>query len=473
MSGLIRLADGIAILELPAGPEGYLTGEMCRDVLRALEDLAGRLERGETDAAGLVLRGAGQEFCRGFDPVAEEGDAAREALAALCAGIEAYPCPTVACLDGLVSGAGVALALAAHGRVATREARLICPEVGYGLMPGGGSTQRLPRLVGADTALQMMLEGRLHRAGDPALAAVIDRIEDEDPLAQAIKLAKSLAPSRRTSLREDGLRQPAAYFAALAAHRAQSHAPVAAAAQAVLRAVEAAALLPFERGVALEEVLAQDLARDAEARAARYRARLAHVARALARDEALPNEAAATWIRQGYWAIGRSLLVRGARPEAIDASARRIGFATGPFAMMETRSGEDIVREFDAFARASGWRVPASGFAQASLDEALLGGIIHAGMVNVCVAAQAAGVLQHTMEADVIAARDLGFEAAKGGLLFQAEEQGLLPLLRALQGLRAETASVLAPVPEFSRMVNEGRRLFDDVTPRNASLAGA
>ena len=246
-----------------------------------------------------------------------------------------------------------------------------------------------------------------------------------------------------------------------------------AAAQAVIRAVEAAALLPFERGVALEDVLAQDLARDAEARAARYRARLAHFARALARDEALPNEAAATWIRQGYWAIGRSLLARGARPDAIDASARQIGFATGPFAMMETRSGEEIVREFDAFARASGWRVPASGFAQASLDESLLGGIIHAGMVNVCVAAQAAGVLGRAMEADVITARDLGFEAAKGGLLFQAEEQGLVPLLRALQGLRAEAASVLAPVPEFSRMVNEGRRLFDEVTPRNASLARA
>lgn len=472
MSGLIRQADGVAILELPAGPEGYLTGEMCRDVLRALDDLAGRSARRETDAAGLVLRGAGQEFCRGFDPVAEEGDAAREALAALCTGLEAFPVPTVACLDGLVSGAGVALALAAHGRVATREARLICPEVGFGLIPGGGSTQRLPRLVGADTALQMMLEGRLHRAGDPALATVIDGIEDEAPLAQAIKLAKSLAPSRRTSLREDGLRQPGAYFAAIAAHRAQSHAPVTAAAQAVIRAVEAAALLPFERGVALEDVLAQDLARDAEARAARYRARLAHFARASARDEP-PNDAAATWVRQGYWAIGRSLLVRGARPDAIDAAARQIGFANGPFAMMETHSGEEIVREFDAFARASGWRVPASGFAQASLDEALLGGIIHAGMVNLCVAAQAAGVLRSTMEADVIAARDLGFEAAKGGLLFQAEEQGLLPLLRALQGLRAEAGSVLAPVPEFSRMVNEGRRLFDEVTPRNASLAGA
>jgi len=201
MSGLIRQADGVAILELPAGPEGYLTGEMCRDALRALDDLAGRLERRETDAGGLVLRGAGQEFCRGFDPVAEEGYAVREALAALCSGIEAFPCPTVACLDGLVSGAGVALALAAHGRVATREARLICPEVGFGLIPGGGSTQRLPRLVGADTALRMMLEGRLHRAGDPALAAVIDGIEDEDPLAQAIKLAKSLAPARKTSLR--------------------------------------------------------------------------------------------------------------------------------------------------------------------------------------------------------------------------------------------------------------------------------
>ncbi|MFU1477313.1 enoyl-CoA hydratase/isomerase family protein [Roseovarius sp. C7] len=584
MAILARMVDGVAILEMQFGATGLLTGDRCRELLLSLDQLQGR-----SGAEGLVLVGTGDVFCGGFDLVQEEMTDAEPLLAEVCAKLDAFPLPTVALLNGTVRGAGLSLALAANARVATQETRLVFPEIRFAMMPAGGSTQRLSRLLGADLTLRMMLGGGQFDANDPALGPLVDRVLDSFSVAEASDFVKTLADPRQAAERDEGLRDPRAFFAAIAEHRT-TYSEAGAAAKAIIRAVEAAALLPFENGLALEAVLGEELAQQPEAARARHRAWLRRLARQpasigrlvrrpgggkiclhgqddefakiaslasdagwpvadpdtpdhaemlhfVARAEDLPaaeevvgavaivggqmtgatpklwfdapvsptalielstpetevphqivNFLAALrnpvirtgaesagggcrWMRHGYWALGRSLLACGAAPEAVDAAAHRLGFATGPFTMMEQHSGETIARQLDQFAKLSGWRVPTQLASAGKMDEATLGQLFLGGLVNISIAALERGVLKRAADADVLAVHLLGFAPEKGGVLLLAEEQGLLPLLRALQGLRTESGSVLTPVAAFQRMVTEGQGFYSRLRPR--ALAGA
>src|ERR1700732_4599809 len=106
--------------------------------------------------------------------------------------IEAIPKPVVAALHGTALGGGFEVALACHFRVAAPGARLGLPEVKLGLLPGAGGTQRLPRLVGPEKALQMIVTGEPIGATEAREDGIIDEIVDGDLTAGAIDFARGV-----------------------------------------------------------------------------------------------------------------------------------------------------------------------------------------------------------------------------------------------------------------------------------------
>ncbi len=102
--------------------------------------------------------------------------------------IAALPLPTIAALNGFALGGGLELALACDLRVASRKAKLGLPEVGLGLIPGFGGTQRLPRLIGRGRALDLIFTGRHVPAEEALSLGLVNRV-GEDALGTAKELA--------------------------------------------------------------------------------------------------------------------------------------------------------------------------------------------------------------------------------------------------------------------------------------------
>ncbi len=192
----VQVADGIATLTIDR-PEkrNALNAAVRRELIMALDAL-----RSDPDARVLVVTGAGdQAFVAGAD-VAEfaarkpaEQRAAMEARSAF-EELAAFPCPTIAMIRGWALGGGCELALACDIRVAARSARLGQPEVRLGLIPGGGGTQRLPRLVGYGQALRLVLTGEPVDAEEAARIGLVDLMVDEGELEMRTRaLAAAMA----------------------------------------------------------------------------------------------------------------------------------------------------------------------------------------------------------------------------------------------------------------------------------------
>jgi 3-hydroxyacyl-CoA dehydrogenase len=178
----------------------------------------------------------------------------------------------VAGLHGSALGGGLELALAAHGRVAQAGARLGLPEVGLGILPGAGGTQRLPRLIGAEAALKIMLTGRPVPAKEALRMGIVDRVVEDDLEGMTITFARGIAKSHPVPTRDrrDGFRDPAAYGAAVAlARKAAKSNPLPGHAR-IVDCVEAAQLLPFDQGQAFESAAFADLVSSPEAIALRH-----------------------------------------------------------------------------------------------------------------------------------------------------------------------------------------------------------
>jgi enoyl-CoA hydratase len=173
------------------------------DALNALNaellfELAAALDLAESDMTvhALVITGAGRAFVAGADVanLANLSDAFSGREASLSGQdvmnlIAALPFPTIAAINGFALGGGLELALACDLRVAATTAKLGLPEVGLGLIPGYGGTQRLPRLIGAGRALDLILTGR-HVGAEEALAlGLVNRVAD-DALEEAVALAR-------------------------------------------------------------------------------------------------------------------------------------------------------------------------------------------------------------------------------------------------------------------------------------------
>jgi enoyl-CoA hydratase/carnithine racemase len=116
------------------------------------------------------------------------------ALEAACRDLEAIACPVLAAITGFALGGGLEVALACDRRVAAEDAKLGLPEIGLGVIPGAGGTQRLPRLVGLARARDLILTGRLVAADEALGIGLVDRVVPAgDVLAEATAEARRFA----------------------------------------------------------------------------------------------------------------------------------------------------------------------------------------------------------------------------------------------------------------------------------------
>jgi 3-hydroxyacyl-CoA dehydrogenase len=149
--------------------------------------------------AAIVISGGAKLFSAGAQITEFDGDPSKiDANRAMIEGIEASPKPVVAAINGVCMGGGLELALACHYRVAAETARIGLTEVTLGVLPGGGGTQRLPRLIGAKAGLELMLSGRVLNGAQAKAAGVVDEVVEGNAEAAALALAETMPPVRRT-----------------------------------------------------------------------------------------------------------------------------------------------------------------------------------------------------------------------------------------------------------------------------------
>ncbi|MDH5332067.1 MAG: enoyl-CoA hydratase/isomerase family protein, partial [Aquincola sp.] len=156
MSASYKVHGSIAVITLDNPPVNGLGFD-------TRKGLADGVERANADAAvkAIVITGAGKAFSGGAD-IKEFGSPkaiAEPNLLSLIRLCEASAKPVIAAVNGTCMGGGLELSLGCHYRVAAPKVPVALPEVKLGLVPGAGGTQRLPRVVGVETALNMIVSG--------------------------------------------------------------------------------------------------------------------------------------------------------------------------------------------------------------------------------------------------------------------------------------------------------------------------
>lgn len=219
-----------------------------------------------TGANGIFSGGADiNDFAKEPDPNDRN---VRHVIAAIEAGTKTY----IAAIDGNAMGGGLELSLACDYRIATPKSKVGLPEIKLGLLPGAGGTQRLPRLIGAQDALQMMLKGETVKAEDAKKKGLLDEVATGDVLEAAKAYAEK--PRRRVSAMKvslQGLPANAVPFVIAQAHKmCPPEENGGYAAHKLVDAVEAAFELDFKRGLAREARLFEELARSAPSFALRH-----------------------------------------------------------------------------------------------------------------------------------------------------------------------------------------------------------
>src|SRR5215469_16903251 len=177
---------------------------------------------GDPGISAVVIACAGRTFVAGAD-ITEFGKPPRQPSAiAVIEAIEACPKPVVAALHGTPLGGGLELTLGCHFRVAAPGTRLGLPEIKLGIIPGGGGTQRLPRLIGMEKAMAMILSGEPITAREALDACLVDEIVEGDLVAGAIAFARRAVAENRPLVlarnRDDKLARDLVAFDAAAAN---------------------------------------------------------------------------------------------------------------------------------------------------------------------------------------------------------------------------------------------------------------
>jgi len=272
MSASYEVRDGIAVITLNNPPVNGL-GHATRCAI------ADGLDKAQADASirGIVLTGAGKAFSGGADirefntpKMMQEPN-----LHSVIRTLEACSKPVVAAIHSVCMGGGLELALGCHYRVASPGAAIALPEVKLGLLPGGGGTQRLPRALGVENALNMIVSGEPVKSELLAMAPgqkLFDRIIDGDLLAGALAYAREVADKRPLPLvRNLKCEHPNAdaYFQ-FARNTVKAMAKNFPAPLRCLECVAAAVSKPFEQGLQFEGEQFMALLHTPESKALRH-----------------------------------------------------------------------------------------------------------------------------------------------------------------------------------------------------------
>jgi len=237
----------------------------------------------------VVVRCEGQTFFAGAD-ITEFGKPPVEpGLGEVINAFEASPKPVIAAIHGTALGGGLETALCCHYRIAVPSARLGVPEVKLGLLPGAGGTQRLPRIVGVETAAAMCALGEQVPAPKALQTGLVDRLATEGNLAaEAIAFAREMIAKGPRSTRALPVKGDAASLEAFKAANARKFrgfdAPY-----ANIACVEAATRLPFDEGMAFERTEFMKLMMGSQSAAQRH---IFFAERQAAKIDGLPKDTA-------------------------------------------------------------------------------------------------------------------------------------------------------------------------------------
>ncbi|MBI3706562.1 MAG: enoyl-CoA hydratase/isomerase family protein [Proteobacteria bacterium] len=253
MTSLVRYErkDNLGIVTVDHPPVNALNADVRQGLIDALDQ--GLKDDG---VAALVLLGAGRTFIAGAD-IREFGKPPQEpGLGAVITRYETSAKPVVCAIHGTALGGGLEMALGCHYRVALAAARVGLPEVKLGILPGAGGTQRLPRIVGAEAALQMILSGDFVPAGKAKQMGIIDEVVEGELLAGAAAFAARIV-ERRPLPRARDLKAPPRADDLFDTTRAElkRSARGLLSPHKIVDAVEAAVTLPFDEGLKREREL--------------------------------------------------------------------------------------------------------------------------------------------------------------------------------------------------------------------------
>jgi len=227
----------------------------------------------------IVLTGSARAFSGGADIREFNSPKSMTSpnLGELILTIEGAAKPVVAAIAGLALGGGNELALGCHYRVGAPGTMIGLPEVNLGLLPGAGGTQRLPRVVGAAKALDMIVTGSPIKAEEAAKLGYFDRLIEGDLIAGAVAFAREVVAqgSARPKIRDRAVAPesmpggPEAFFAQAREHVARTYrgypAPM-----KNLECVEAAVKKPFDEGMKVERTLFAELMESTESKSLRH-----------------------------------------------------------------------------------------------------------------------------------------------------------------------------------------------------------
>jgi 3-hydroxyacyl-CoA dehydrogenase len=208
----LRSIGRVAVIEIDSPPVNALSRKVRQGISESLQQAIA-----DESVAAIVLACSGRTFIAGAD-IREFGlPPAGPHLPDVVAELEASPKLLVAAIHGTALGGGFEIALGCHYRVARQDARVGLPEVKLGLLPGAGGTQRLPRLIGVQDALPMMMWGEPVEAARAAGMGAVDLVVSDELLDNAVIFAEKLLDEdadlrRLCDIRIDPASVPDHYF---------------------------------------------------------------------------------------------------------------------------------------------------------------------------------------------------------------------------------------------------------------------
>lgn len=217
--------------------------------------LVAGIERAEREAKAVLIIGGGRTYFAGAD-IKEFGQPIRDPwLPGVCNRIEQCPLPVISAIHGTALGGGLEVAMGTHYRIAVPSAKVGLPEVLLGILPGAGGTQRLPRLVGCETAIDIITTGRHVGATEALALGIIDEIEDGDPREIGLRYARRLLDAGKgpRAVGEMPCPAPVDFDAAHALAMKKGRGQIAQA--TAIRAIEGACTMDIEAGLKHERVL--------------------------------------------------------------------------------------------------------------------------------------------------------------------------------------------------------------------------
>ena len=268
----LALDGDIAVVSINSPPVNALSQPVRQGILDGV-----RRAVADAQIAAIMLTCDGKTFVAGADITEFGKPLVAPSLVDVQDAIEGSPKPVIAAIHGTALGGGLELALCCHYRVAVPSARLGLPEVHLGLLPGAGGTQRLPRIVGVEQALDMITSGKHVDARSAHAAGLVDELVPEAALRpSAIAFARKIVadgkPLKRVRDLDDKViaaRGKPELFAAFRKANAKKFRGLLAP-EYNIQAVEAAVARPFDEGLAVERKLFGELMAGSQSAAQRY-----------------------------------------------------------------------------------------------------------------------------------------------------------------------------------------------------------